>query len=277
MKIDSLLDLNAKLAAFTDEGQRIEGRISDPGTEVGFSFVPDQPVELASGLLLKLSDGNDAVMVRVVRPESGAYRLCIECYALDGHERRQDVRINDKLYLSLKFLGPAAERETLLLDSRLRTQATRHLQEAFLKGCYGYPVGAAESSSGHDRALWEINRKLDLLINMNLSDDFRQLMQSSPRSVNISAAGLRMVSEQSFDEGDIIEIGLILPQVPPLYVRTAGTVLRAKPVTLGGRQRYAVAVQFLDLSEENREDIIRYLFKRQREELRLRPHGRRQA
>ena len=95
-------------------------------------------------------------------------------------------------------------------------------------------------------------------------------MQSKPRPVNISATGVRMVSEQSLMVGDIIEIGLILPQVPLLFISTAGEVVRSKLVRTGGRDAFAIAVHFLELSENDREDLIRYLFKRQREQLRQR-------
>ncbi|OPZ61101.1 MAG: PilZ domain protein [Deltaproteobacteria bacterium ADurb.Bin510] len=269
MNIDSLLDLNAGIVAFTDEGQRLAGRVCDLDGEDEFSFVPEAAVELDEGALLKLSDGLDAVMAKVLKRMPGAYRLCLECFNLKNDERRQDVRINDKLFLSIRRLGAASQRAGLLEDCRLRNQATRRIQESFLKGCYGYPASSGEAPV-QEGALWEISRKLDLLINMNLSDDFRNLMQASPRAVNISAAGLRLVTEQEFAPGDILELALLLPQVPPLFIRTAAEVLRVKAVGGAGCPAWAIAVHFLEMSEENREDIIRYLFKRQREELRRR-------
>ena len=271
MNIDSLLDLEKALAAFTDEGKKIQGEVADLEDDDLFSFLPQEKVELVTGELLKISDGSDSVMAKVLGRVSGGYRLQVDYYALQGHERRQDVRINDKLYLSLKLLGSAAERDSLLEGCRLRTQATRSIQESFIKSCYGYPGEMSDKPTSEDsQALWEINRKLDLLININLSDDFRNLMQSSPRPVNVSATGLRMVSEQSLMVGDIIEIGLILPQVPLLFINTAGEVVRSKLVRTGGRDAFAVAVHFLELSDNDREDLIRYLFKRQREQLRQR-------
>lgn len=271
MNIDSLLDLEKVLAAFTDEGKKIQGRVTDLDGDDLFSFLPQEAVEIVTGELLKISDGSDAVMAKIVGRVTGGYRLRVDYYAMQGHERRQDVRINDKLYLSLKLLGPAVQRDNLLEDCRLRTQATRNIQESFIKSCYGYPGEVNDKPASEDsQALWEINRKLDLLININLSDDFRNLMQSKPRPVNISATGVRMVSEQSLMVGDIIEIGLILPQVPLLFISTAGEVVRSKLVRTGGRDAFAIAVHFLELSENDREDLIRYLFKRQREQLRQR-------
>ncbi len=269
MNIDSLLDLNAGIVACNDEGQRMAGRICDLDGEDEFSFMAEAAVDLDEGALIKISDGLDAVMAKVLKCIPGGYRLCLESFNLKSDERRQDVRINDKLFLNIRRLGSASQRASLLEDCRLRNQATRNIQESFLKGCYGYPASSGEAPA-QEGAIWEISRKLDLLINMNLSDDFRNLMQASPRAVNISAAGLRLVTDQEFAAGDILELALILPQVPPLFIRTAAEVLRVKTVSVAGCPAWAIALHFLELGEESREDIIRYLFKRQRELLRRR-------
>jgi c-di-GMP-binding flagellar brake protein YcgR len=59
--------------------------------------------------------------------------------------------------------------------------------------------------------------------------------------------------------------------VPLLFVRMLGEVIRQKAVTSTPQtERYAVAVRFLKVDPETREDIIRYLFRRQREVLRKR-------
>ena len=63
---------------------------------------------------------------------------------------------------------------------------------------------------------------------------------------------------------------MILPMTPLLYIQLIGDVLRLKPVTSTEVSRYAVAVRFLQVDHDTREDIIRYLFKRQRAVLRKR-------
>jgi c-di-GMP-binding flagellar brake protein YcgR len=49
-----------------------------------------------------------------------------------------------------------------------------------------------------------------------------------------------------------------------------GEVIRQKAVTSTQAERYAVAVRFAHLDNETKDDIIRYLFRRQREVLRKR-------
>ena len=95
-------------------------------------------------------------------------------------------------------------------------------------------------------------------------------MKSSPRHVNISASGIRFISGDSYEKGDLLEINLILPMVPLLFIRLVGNVVRVKPVTSYETRRYAVAVRFIHIDPESKDDIIRYLFRRQRELLRKR-------
>jgi len=108
------------------------------------------------------------------------------------------------------------------------------------------------------------------LIHMFLADDFRSLMNTSPKDVNISASGMRFISNEAYEIGDFVEIHLILPMVPLLFVRLVGEVIRQKALTSAQIKRYAVAVKYLQVDNDTRDDIIRYLFRRQREVLRKR-------
>jgi len=58
--------------------------------------------------------------------------------------------------------------------------------------------------------------------------------------------------------------------VPLLFVRLAGEVIRQKTLTSTKSKRFAVAVKFHQVDSDTKEDIIRYLFRRQREVLRKR-------
>ena len=82
MNIDSLLDLEKALAAFTDEGKKIQGEVADLEDDDLFSFLPQEKVELVTGELLKISDGSDSVMAKVLGRVSGGYRLQVDYYAL---------------------------------------------------------------------------------------------------------------------------------------------------------------------------------------------------
>ncbi len=273
MNIDNLLDLGAGIYAYSEGGEKIPGKVAEISDNDSFVFVPDGELLTREGTMVKISDGQDSVLVRVLAQTGEGIRMCIECYTSPGNERRQDVRIYDKIYIGAKFLCSAEMKPRTLAGAVERIRANKLLIDSFLKGKYGYP-GIDEmpytKESPHSQALWEINRKLDLLIHMSLAEDFKALMATTPREVNISASGIRFISDSQYKLGDLLEINLILPMVPLLFLRFVGDVIRVKAVTSYEMERHAVAVRFLQVDPETKDDVIRYLFRRQREQLRKR-------
>jgi len=274
MNIDSLLNLDTGLFACGPDGRRVPARVSEVVDEDLFVLVPDTDLDVTIGSIVKVPDGQDSVLAKVIEKTGREFKLCKECYLSPGHERRADVRIYDRVYYSADLLCRRGEQSRVLPGALERIHANKLIIDSFLKGRYGYP-GSEEAVYQGDthvnQGLWEINRKLDLLIHMFLADDFKALMNSTPKDVNISASGIRFIADRSHDMGDVIEIRLILPTVPLLFVRMLGEVIRQKAVTSTPQtERYAVAVRFLKVDPETREDIIRYLFRRQREVLRKR-------
>ncbi|MBN2299090.1 MAG: PilZ domain-containing protein [Deltaproteobacteria bacterium] len=273
MNIDNLLDLRKGVHALSAGGEEISAKVSDISGDDTFVLHPEGDLDAAQGSMVKISDGQDSVLARVVENTGDGIKMCIECYASPGNERRQDVRIYDKIYFSARFICNAQSKPGALASAVERIRSNKLIIDSFLKGKYGYP-GVDEmpytKESPHNQALWEINRKLDLLIHMYLAEDFKELMSSSPRDVNISASGIRFITNNSFEMGDLLEISLILPMVPLLFIRLVGDVIRVKKVTSYDTKRYAAAVRFLQMDAENRDDIIKYLFRRQRELLRKR-------
>lgn len=275
MNIDSLLNLDAGIFACDPEGRRVRSMVSNVVDDDVFVLVPETNLEVTIGSIVKVTDGQDSVLAKVIEKTDRELKLCMECYLSPGHERRADVRIYDQVYYSAQLLCHAGERARVLPGALERIHANKLIIDSFLKGKYGYsgPDDAAfqQRETPVNQGLWEVNRKLDLLIHMFLADDFKALMNTAPKDVNISASGIRFISDQSHELGDIVEISIILPMVPLLFVRMVGEVIRQKAVTSTPQtDRYAVAVKFLKVDVDTREDIIRYLFRRQREVLRRR-------
>ncbi|MEA2101727.1 MAG: PilZ domain-containing protein [Thermodesulfobacteriota bacterium] len=273
MKIDSILDLKTGIRAMSPKGDKIGGRIRPLTGEDFFIFEPETPLEIKEGSLLRISDGEDSVLAVFVEDMDNGMKMSVESYVSPGTERREDVRIYDNIYYLARFLCHAEDASAMLPEARREIRSQQLIIDSFLKGKYG-PSGAKDvpytRESPFNQSLWEINRKLDLLIHMTLSNDFRLLMEDKPREVNISASGIKFVSETPFDPGDMVDIAMILPMIPLLYMRFVGGVIRTKPITLNDNKCYSVAVRFEEISPDNRDDIIRYLFRRQRELLRKR-------
>ena len=272
MNIDNLLDLKEGVYALSTTGDEVPGKVTGVSGDDIFVFSPEGSLSIDEGSLVKISDGQDSVLAKVVEHAEDGIKMCIECYASPGNERRQDVRIYDKVYFSASLLCKADDKDKVLPAAVERIQANKLIMDSFLKGKYGYP-GADEvpytKESPYNQALWELNRKLDLLIHMYLAEDFKDLMGTSPRDVNVSASGIRFIADDELKVGDIVEVKMILPMVPLLFIRFVGDVIRLKAVTSYETPRHAATVQFLEVDPETKDDIIRYLFRRQRELIRM--------
>jgi len=90
---------------------------------------------------------------------------------------------------------------------------------------------------------------------------------SKNENVNISGAGIRFIADQAFSIGDIIALRIFLPLATQTQIDVLGEVKKVAESEKKGR--YCIAAKFIELSEDDREMIIRYVFKRQREIIRI--------
>lgn len=115
------------------------------------------------------------------------------------------------------------------------------------------------------RMLLDIHSKLNLILE-RLDPDSQSLMKVESRSVNISAAGISLVMDEKVEKGDLVEVKMILPNIPPVGIATFGRVVRATDDRCG---RYKVALSFSDVEDYIKDEIIQYTLKRQREILKM--------
>jgi hypothetical protein len=273
MNIDKLLDIRMPLSAHTSTGQNIEGIITSIIGEDIFVFKPETHINIEPDKLIKISDGKDSILAKVIETTKSGIRLSIETQAKPTDERREDVRINDMIFYKVKLLGHVHESEDVISSAMTRIHSEKLIINSFIKGNYGM-TGSDDIPYSHEpqasHEIWELNRKLDLLIYMFLTDEFKDLIRSTPKEVNISAAGIRFISQTPLDVMDIIELHMALPMSPLLYIRVITEVIRVKTLAVEGKEQHSIVARFLYLDPETKEDIVHYIFKRQRELLRRR-------
>ncbi len=172
-----------------------------------------------------------------------------------GHdERREFVRIDDTIGIEATLVAPekkeAVRARELLMPAPLETILSE-----------GYEAEDSKTI----RYLAAINSKLDLLIKHLVSDD-SSLEGFDNQIVNLSACGISFPMSVRPAEGDLIEIKMLLPGSSPVSICAYGEVLRVK----GPKEdsMYEVAVKFISMGEDIQEEIVRYIFDRQRELLR---------
>ncbi|MCU0573831.1 MAG: PilZ domain-containing protein [Syntrophobacteraceae bacterium] len=109
-----------------------------------------------------------------------------------------------------------------------------------------------------------INAKLDaVLSSLSLQQEGVRAQQVSP--VNISGSGLRFTSSEPLIVGELLKLKLVLPTHPDTVFQIYGHVVRSEPSTCEGNN---VSVNFTVIDEDIRAKIVKFVFEKQREQLR---------
>lgn len=139
------------------------------------------------------------------------------------------------------------------------------------KNIFGEPFKTPEIEEVNLKLLYELiyqtNLKMDRILDILEDGRTEKYAVSENENVNISGAGIRFVADQAFSIGDIIALRIFLPLATQTQIHVLGEV--RKVIESERKGKYFIAVKFVELSEDDREMIIKYVFKRQREILRL--------
>lgn len=112
----------------------------------------------------------------------------------------------------------------------------------------------------------EIKTKLDFIINHLLLDK-EGLLTAPKKHVNISAAGIKLAIDSPLSVNDIVEIKMLLPSYPPVAVFAYGEVKRAGVLDDG---RFDIAVEYINMDDAVRGELVRYAMSFERELIRKR-------
>ncbi|MFZ5863081.1 MAG: PilZ domain-containing protein [Nitrospirota bacterium] len=107
-------------------------------------------------------------------------------------------------------------------------------------------------------ALDRIERKVDRLLARLESGEQTPALQ--PQRINLSGSGVRFSSGDPIDEGQYLDLALVLPGEAPVSIRAVGEVVRQRLLARPSGAFYEIAVTFSDLAAADREAIIRYTF-----------------
>jgi hypothetical protein len=187
-------------------------------------------------------------------------------YEEDPSERRRYFRIDDDVILSFRAVeaacmelrdedDPQPDAFTLsthleLLGLESRSLLRRIEREDPLLGDY----------------LRLLEQKIDL-IGRGLMSREADTSHNPARRVSLSASGLAFNASNGFTLGDTLELKLILP--PSLVgLRAYGRVVQCRKGWAQDPTDFHIAVDFVGLSERDRELLIRHIIKRQSQQLR---------
>jgi c-di-GMP-binding flagellar brake protein YcgR len=84
------------------------------------------------------------------------------------------------------------------------------------------------------------------------------------KQVNISGGGMSFFSDTPYNIGDVIELKTVLENLYPVAMYLYGKVLSCEKIDGG----YKIAVEFINIDEDIRDYIVRFVFHRQRQIIR---------
>ena len=115
-------------------------------------------------------------------------------------------------------------------------------------------------------SLIDINLKLNLIISAISSGGKKNIFNRAPIQASLSEGGLGFTTGEEVSEGDIFLLEIMLPIFPIAVIKTLGRAVRIASLPEGGT---SVGFKFINITEENRDKIVHFLFKKQREWLRI--------
>jgi c-di-GMP-binding flagellar brake protein YcgR len=117
------------------------------------------------------------------------------------------------------------------------------------------------------RLIYQANLKMDRILAILENRDTDRYESVDTEYVNISGSGMKFTASRGFSTGDILALRIYLPLVSSTWMTVLGKVKSS--TELPTKEGYGTAIQFIELSEDDRETIIRHVFKRERELLRV--------
>ncbi len=183
----------------------------------------------------------------------------------EGEERRNFFRIDDVITV----VANPVNIEKGKVEEYLKT-ITSSKAFSLLDVSKPTEMDAGNVSSGFsdDKKLFsivtEIKTKLDFIINHLLLEK-EGFLSAEKKMVNISASGIRFTVNQPVNVKDIMEIKMLLPTYPPVAVFAYGEVKRVNPLD---DETFEVALEYLNMGDPVRNEIIQYTLSQQRETIR---------
>jgi hypothetical protein len=172
-----------------------------------------------------------------------------------------DMRSENRKYCRVEACIPFACR---LVPAEEQKKIRSHISGAtFLTGHQAMP-------EINDPSLAEwinlVSIKLDTIIQLLTLD--REGFSSLPfECINISGGGLRFLSQNKFSMGDTLEIRMMLSLLHPVALYVYATVLSVSERR--AERDYDISVEFMTMDNAIQDEIIRFVFEREREILRV--------
>ena len=177
-------------------------------------------------------------------------------------ERREWIRIEDRVLMEYRLV--TEEGSSVPVDMSCATPES--IAAAVSKPTLDLLARSSETVVDSAVLPWirKVDYLLEVILNALASSQPSGVTMAQPTDVNLSGGGIGFVSLREFAAGDQLAIKLILP--PFTMIRTIVKVIRAVRVADG--QGFTIATEFVDLTPDDQEHVIRHILHVQAQRLR---------
>ena len=190
-------------------------------------------------------------------------------------ENRNSVRIPDSFTINYNIVTQKEyDKKASLYTSRRtanRTASKKHDSDTF-----SFDWSHIEEEVDFDPVLVKILFYLDRKIDMVLSnqekilkkfdtEDAEQDVSASGECIDISGSGVNLHVSEKIHEEDLLELTIEPPNNPPIQIILLGKSTRICPSKDKENTGFDVSVTFTAINDDDREELIKYIFQRQRE------------
>ena len=219
------------------------------------------------GTLLALSSED------MIEPKPSIATLVRGGEVLSMPERRE--RLRTRVVLPLRFSPLSAEEEELVSSGK-GNLLVADTGPSFPSIWQGSPSEnwPPEQESQILHYLQLLDAKLNWIIR-RLGDE-ETTVEAYGETMDLGGNGIRFAARESVPVGSLLRIRLQLPPLAPLSVTLIVRVLRVETLAADfpNHLTQSIAGEFVGIEETQREQIIQFIFSREREELRRRRDGR---
>ncbi|MDQ6950150.1 MAG: PilZ domain-containing protein [Mariprofundales bacterium] len=176
---------------------------------------------------------------------------------------RQDFRVNDVMPIRDEPLTHEEfEIKKHQIDARSRQSSM--LQSMISKDMFNSEVRDHLNTELSD-AMSQLDAKLNFLIGSNMINQAEQA-QLKERPINLSCTGAALVPEHQYRRGEPVELIMQLSTFPPTTMQLIGKIMWIRKKETG---EPFVGIKFIFRDQEEENSLARYVFKRNRESIRL--------
>jgi len=191
-----------------------------------------------------------------------------------SNERRNFFRLSNKVFLGYRKAAEEEVKQFLQNEEHIKTDSIdmSHLLDQISRQMTPTLINIRQESSAIAQYLDLLNQKVDLIASMVSFQQFRldteQGMLESTETLDISEGGFSFKSTHQIPENDHIFCRIAIMGYR-LGMETFGKVVRCSPVKQQTGQ-YCIAVELPYLKELDKKNLTRFIFDKQREQLRNR-------